>query len=438
MTDRFAIHGDKPAMIWREQEFSYRWFIEHIALARARIAQEGIAPSSVVVLHGDFSPYSAALLFALIEIDAIIVPISTVVKQYKEFCEIAEAEYILELQDDIVVVSRTALSATHPILLEMKGRRRPGLALFSSGTTGTSKAAIHDFSLLLRKFYKTREPFRAIAFLLFDHIGGINTLLSILANCGLLIVPGERTPDAICRAIEHYRVELLPTSPTFLNMILIGKSYTRYDLSSLRLVTYGTEAMPEHTLKMLHALFPAIRFKQTYGLSEIGIMRSLSRSDESLWIKIGGEDYATRVVNGELWIKATCAMLGYLNAPSPFDTEGWFNTQDKVEVDGEWLKILGRDTDLINVGGQKVYPCEVESVLMELDNIVDASVYRVNNPLLGQVVAARVMLASDEPLPVLKKRIRLHCRHRMDGYKIPMVVEIVNNIAVSERGKRIR
>ena len=68
-------------------------------------------------------------------------------------------------------------------------------------------------------------------------------------------------------------------------------------------------------------------------------------------------------------------MLGYLNAPQPFDEDGWFNTQDKVEQDGEWIKILGRVTDIINVGGQKVYPAEIESALLELDEITDATVF---------------------------------------------------------------
>src|SRR6185295_12684476 len=133
-------------------------------------------------------------------------------------------------------------------------------------------------------------------------------------------------------------VELLPTSPTFINMILISKAYEEYDISSLKLVTYGTESMPETTLRKFNELFPDIELKQTYGLSEIGILRSKSRDNNSLWVKIGGEDFKTKVVDGILHIQAKSAMLGYLNAPSPFDSEGWFNTQDRVEVDGDWIK----------------------------------------------------------------------------------------------------
>ena len=67
-------------------------------------------------------------------------------------------------------------------------------------------------------------------------------------------------------------------------------------------------------------------------------------------------------------------MLGYLNAPSPFDAEGFFDTGDLVETDGEWVRFLGRKSDVINVGGNKVHPAEVESVLLQMDNVADAVV----------------------------------------------------------------
>ena len=79
------------------------------------------------------------------------------------------------------------------------------------------------------------------------------------------------------------------------------------------------------------------------------------KNSNSLWVKVGGEDYKTRVVNGLLEIKAKASMLGYLNAKSPFTKDGWFKTGDKVKVNGEYIKILGRESEIINVGGEKVY-----------------------------------------------------------------------------------
>jgi acyl-CoA synthetase (AMP-forming)/AMP-acid ligase II len=127
--------------------------------------------------------------------------------------------------------------------------------------------------------------------------------------------------------------------------------------------------MPPATLQRIHKAIPTAELLQTYGLSEVGILRSKSRSSDSLWLKVGGEGFETKVQDGTLWIRAKSAMLGYLNAPSPFDADGWMNTGDAVEVDGDYLRILGRKSEMINVGGLKVYPAEVEDVLAQMPNV---------------------------------------------------------------------
>ncbi|MCB0052054.1 MAG: long-chain fatty acid--CoA ligase, partial [Caldilinea sp.] len=314
----------------------------------------------------------------------------------------------------------------------------PGLVLFSSGSTGKSKAALHNFGRLLDKFRVERQQMRTVTFLLLDHIGGINTLLYTLSNGGAVISLQDRDPDVVCRAIAEHKAEMLPTSPTFLNLLLMSHAYERYDLSSLRLITYGTEVMPESTLTRMHELFPAVKLQQTYGLSELGILRSKSRDSGSLWVKVGGEGFETKVVDGILWIKAHSAMLGYLNAPSPFDEEGWFNTNDMVEVDGDYIRILGRKTEIINVGGQKVYPAEVESVLLQLDNVTDAVVIGEPHPITGNIVTARVNLAQPEDAQAFRRRMRHFCRDRLASFKVPVKVEIIDDEQFNARYKRVR
>jgi len=88
-----------------------------------------------------------------------------------------------------------------------------------------------------------------------------------------------------------------------------------------------------------------------------------------------GEGFETRVVDGILHIKAKSAMLGYLNSPSPFTEDGWTITGDSVEVDGEYMRFMGRQSEIINVGGEKVYPGEVESVIQEFDNVAEVTVF---------------------------------------------------------------
>ena len=188
----------------------------------------------------------------------------------------------------------------------------------------------------------------------------------------------DRSPSNVCESIEKAKATLLPTSPSFLNILLLSGNTVKYDLSSIELITYGTEVMTLSLLEKISKLFPQTKLKQTYGLSELGVLRSKSQQESSTWVKIGGEGFSIKVIDNTLWIQSEYNMVGYLNAPSPFDEEGWMCTGDQVEVQGEYLRILGRQSDLINVGGQKVFPAEVESVLQEDENVKDALVYENN------------------------------------------------------------
>ena len=277
-----------------------------------------------------------------------------------------------------------------------------------------------------------------MAFLLFDHIGGINTILHTLSNGATLITVEERTPDAVCAAIERAKAEVLPASPTFLRLLLLSSAQDRFDLSSVRVVNYGTEPMSEATLKRLQEAFPHAKLLQSYGLAEVGILRSKSKSNDSIWLKLGGEGIETRVVDGILQIKSPSTMLGYLNAPSPFTDDGWFVTGDAVEVDGDYMRILGRRSELINVGGEKVYPSEVEEVIESMDNVAAATVYGQPNTLMGNIVCARVALLEPEEESKFAIRLKRHCREHLPSYQVPVKVEVVGREMIGERYKKLR
>ncbi|HEY2841397.1 MAG TPA: long-chain fatty acid--CoA ligase [Pirellulales bacterium] len=440
LLDVFRAAGESDAIVWRDQVFSYAWLARRVEYWRGEIASRQISSGAVVAIEADFSPNAVALFLALVEHGAILVPLtSSVAAQRAELLRIAEVEWVIAIdRADNATVEQTAVAATHEYFRTLRAAGHPGLILFSSGSTGKSKAAVHDMVNILEKFHAPRHRLRTISFLLYDHIGGINTMLYTLANGGCLVTVEDRSPDGVLGAVARYRVELLPTSPTFLNMVLISEAHTRHDLTSLRTVTYGTEPMPESTLRRFHALFPQVQLTQTYGLSEVGILRSKSKSSDSLWVKIGGEGFETRVVGGLLEIKARSSMLGYLNAPSPFTPDGWFITGDEVEVDGEYLRILGRKSEIINVGGQKVYPAEVESVVQELDGVLDSTVYAEPHALTGQIVCVRVALRDEEDPRAFTRRLKQFCVSRLEMFKVPVKVQVVSDPQYGARFKKMR
>jgi acyl-coenzyme A synthetase/AMP-(fatty) acid ligase len=436
----FARNRERDAIVWRDQVFSYGWLYDRINDWKDRLRAEGPEPGTVVILETDFSPESVALLLALVEHSCILVPLTSSVEAKKpHFIDIARGQtsFFIDAEDSVRMRSLPHQS-DHELYAKLRQLNHPGLVLFSSGSTGESKASVQDLVALLEKFKVQRRSLRTITFLLYDHIGGFNTMFYTLSNVGCIVTIQDRNPDGVLAAVERHRVELLPTSPTFLNLMLISEAYKRHDISGLKTITYGTESMPESTLKRLNKLFPHINLLQTYGLSEVGILRSKSKSSDSLWVKIGGEGFQTRVVDGVLQIKAQSTMLGYLNAPSPFTKDGWFNTGDAVEVDGEYVRFLGRTSEIINVGGQKVYPAEVEDVIQQMAEVAEIAVYGEKNPITGNIVCCKVRTVREVDRREFVRRLKRYCAERLESYKVPVRVSVTDEKQYSDRFKKMR
>ena len=164
--------------------------------------------------------------------------------------------------------------------------------------------------------------------------------------------------------------------------------------------------------------FRGVQFKQTYGLSEVGILRHGHAIFGSVWLKLGDTGFEHKIVNGVLWIRSPSAMLGYLNASSPFDANGWFNTKDLVEKDGEYIRILGRESELINVGGEKVHPTEIENLLLQLDNAktLPCAVGQIRLPARSSRLKSRRLCR--RILMRLNGEFREFCSARLERYKI--------------------
>lgn len=441
LIERFEANRDKPAIIWQGELLSYSDLLDRLEQAGSYLQEHQVKSGEIVSLNGDFTPNTIALMLALIRNKNIIVPFTPNEKSGESVkYDIAEVqkEIRIDLQTDSYRLETFHRTVEHTFFKTLRESETPGLVLFSSGTSGFPKGAVHDFSKLLEKFKMERKSLRTVNFLLFDHWGGLNTLFHTLSNCGAVLALRDRRPEAVCKFIEEFEIELLPVSPSFLNLLLLSESYKSYDMSSLKLISYGTEPMPQSTLNRAKALFPDVKFLQTYGLIELGVLRSKSKSDDSLWVKLGGEGYDLRVVDNILQIKAESAMFGYLNAPSPFTDDGYFITGDEVEVDGEYFKILGRKSEIINVGGDKVYPQEVENVILEMDNINEVIVYGEKHVMMGNIVCAKVSLNRDQDPKEVKREIKTHCKEKLEPFKIPVKISIEEGPFHTDRFKKER
>ena len=451
LLERFRDNADKIAIIDDGKSYTYGELLEGI-LDLSSTTLKGIG-NKVVAIIGGYSFYNIALFLALYENKNIIVPLvecnETALKESMadikinaenlEFPKLEFPKNTLEFLNQEFPNEEflETNDKKHTIIENLFRQNHAGLVLFSSGSTGKPKAMIHDLDTLISSFEaKKPRKLNMLLFLLFDHIGGINTLLNILATLSTAIIPRQRNSDEICALIEKYKVSVLPSNPTFLNLILMSNAHKKYDLSGLKMITYGTETMSESLLARLKATFKKVKFLQTFGTSETGILNTSSKSSSSTYIKLNDAEY--KIVNGELWIKSKTQILGYLNADMSAFEYGWFKTGDLVLRDAEYLKIVGRSKELINIGGKKALPSEIESVIMELENIADCVVYGEKNAITGQSVSCDVVLKSDMAKDELKKLIRSTCASKLERYKIPSKINVVEKIAFTNRFKKVR
>ena len=235
---------------------------------------------------------------------------------------------------------------------------------------------------------------------------------------------------AIC---DKYRVEVLPTTPTFLRMMLMSGLIPDKMPKSLRIITYGTERMDQPTLNQLCEVLPEVDFRQTFGMSELGIVRVKSKSRNSLFMKVGGEGVETRTIDRVLQIRSANRMIGYLNAPSPFDSEGWYDTKDVVEEKDGMYKVVGRTSEVINVGGLKFMASEVERMALLFEDVTLVKAYGKDNPITGQhaeiIVQPKALGKFDKVM--FKKHLAEHLQSHMVPRKI-----IVKEVQIGHRHKR--
>ena len=436
--DKFKSFNSKNAIVFEDRIYTYEEFIKQIKDYKNILDKHNIS-SKVVVILGDYSFYNLALFFALYENKNIIVPITSNIKKVQDdFIEESFCQTIIKTDERNLLIQDLKTISSHNMIDNLIEKNSSGLILFSSGSTGKPKAMVHNLDTLIDSFKDKKEKsMNMLVFLMFDHIGGLNTVFNALCMGACLIIPKIKDAKTICELIEKYKIMVLPSSPTFLNLILISEEHKNYDLSSLRMITYGTETMPQSLLLKLKEVFPKVKFLQTFGTSETGISTTSSKSSNSLFMKLEDINGEYKIVENELWLRSKTQVLGYLNASmDSFTSDGWFKTGDLVEVDGEYIKIIGRAKEVINVGGQKVLPSEIESIILEMEEISDCMVYAEQNAITGQTVVCDVVL--NKNIENIKKRVRVFCKDRLDAYKIPTKVNVVDKTNFSDRFKKIR
>ena len=411
---KLASYGDRIVCHEAGKAWSYAEFIKLIDHAATQLPSKGAA---VIEVQAPTTIEGLAMLLAIGETGHIALPLPA---------ELPEAE-----QDN-----RRLVANSSQLYNQLEGS---GLVLFSSGTSGEPKGMLHNLDALLGRYKNLSDrKDHSLLLLLIDHIGGLDSAFRCLFSGSTLVVPETRSPEAAGLAIASHKVNVLPASPTFLNLMLLSGTAQEHDLSTVEIIAYGAEAMPQKVLNRLAKAFPNAQLQQKFGTSETGAIRIKSIGNESLFFRIEDSDTQWKIIEEELWLKTPSRVLGYLNAADKgLEADGWYRTGDLVETDEHNnLRIIGRASAVINVGGQKVHPSEVEAFLSEIEGIEAGSVYGMEAPITGSAVACEIVVSGDEGSRTRKRTLRNHCRGKLAPWKIPSSVKIVDSISVNIRMKK--
>ena len=318
------------------------------------------------------------------------------------------------------------------------------VVLFTSGTTGTPKPVPFSHAVLggrVTAFAPPPDPSAAtlasISCVPFHHVAGLVGVFVGLAGGNTVVLQRRFDAGAWLNLIEQRRVQRVFLVPTMLQRIIDHPEISKADLSSVQLITYGAApASPELIERARDVFPPSTVFMQVFGQTEtLGGVVALGPGDEeaaragSVGRPMAGVD--VRVVEPATGEDVPDGEVGEFWARAPHTaTPGWIRSGDLVRRDANgYIYAVGRMSDVINRGGEKIDPAEVEAVLRAHPDVTDAAVAGYADPEMGQRVGAVVVSRSDQ------EALRTWCLTRLERYKAPERVVFVDAIPLTELGK---
>lgn len=345
----------------------------------------------------------------------------------------------VKLRLDAVVSAGEAGSrspAVHPLGGGGGGATPRGVTILTSGTTGRPKAVRHTWETLARPVRRGRGGAPGTWILSYrpSLYAGLQVTLQALASRGTVVVPPRgAAPAELARLMAAHGVDSASGTPSWWRRLLLlaGDELSRVPL---RQVTLGGELVDQQVLDGLAARLPAARIVHVYATTELG--RCFSVTDRRAGFPaaylgaVSADGVELRVVDGELHVRSANARAGGGGA--------LVATGDLVEVRGDRVHFVGRRTDVINVGGNKVHPAEVERVLRAVPGLADVRVYGRPSSVAGELVACDVVPAPGADAGALRAEIARRCAAALLGFQRPRWIEVVGEIAVSASGKVLR
>ncbi len=331
--------------------------------------------------------------------------------------------------------------------------------MYTSGTTGRPKGVMathrnvwHNATHFGNVHFQATDTIM-VATPIFHCWGLVNGTFGMLSKGGTVITVERFYPDRALNDIERLKPTIFQGVPPMFNLLLRQPELDKREISSVVFCLSAATKMPEN---LIHQVEQRLnwRYAEAWGLTEVSCVGttapykdtrigSCGRGMDDGEIKVVDEQGAILPVGqqGELCIRGTCVTKGYLNKPEAtkeaFDTEGWFHSGDVAYMDTEgYAYIVDRKKDMINVGGEKVFPSEVEDMMLSHAKIKDLVIVGIPDDLKGEAPKAFIVLREGEA--ATEEEIRAHCKEKMAPYKVPVAVEFIEEVPRAASGKALR
>ncbi len=479
---------DKVAIIFEDQKITYGELTKRINRIANGLVQLGLGQGDVVSL---FLPSLPELIISYLG----IVKAGMVVNVVNAMLKDIEVEYILKdcqpravildsrrtgiidrvkdkvdsLQFQILVgeerkenyIAYEDLMSKTPDQFSACDRDEEDLChlMYTSGTTGWPKGVmathrnIYHNATEFGKAHFHEEDTLMVATPIFHCWGLINGTFGMFTRHGTVITVERFYPERALADIERLRPTVFIGVPPMYNLLVKSRDLPGRDVTSINYCLSAATKMPVELIKMVEERLKW-KYAEAWGLTEVSCVATTAPVSKT---KIGScgramAETKIRVVDetgqevpsgerGELLVKGTCVTKGYLNKPEAtrevFDADGWFHSGDIAIMDEDgYAYIVDRSKDMINVGGEKVFPSEVEDIMLTNPKIKDLALVGMPDELKGEAVKAFIVLKEGEEGTV--EEIQEFCKERMAPYKVPTVVEFVEEIPRSASGKALR
>lgn len=397
-------------IFWTDSQFhiSYKNLINEInskVYGKYFVREKSTYMVFVNILHSMVNDYPIMLLdgdFSEAELANIGISIDNLNKEFKVNKQIETHQDIINLTEN--------LKKWHLILL-------------TSGTTGLPKKVEHSFFSISKAVKVSNIHENDVWGFAYNptHMAGIQVFLQAFMNGNHLVDLFKKSPNEIVKLAKENKITHLSATPTFYRLFLNDA----LSFPNLKQISSGGEKMSESLKRKLNICFPNAKIRNIYASTEAGSLFASDGENFKISERFNGK---IKIIENEILIHAS--ILG--KSDSLQLDKDWYHTGDLVEIIDEkpqlTFRFLSRKNAMVNVGGFKVNPHEVEEALLKIPQVTKVKVFGKSNPVLGQILMADVVAEN-----ITEKEIR--SKLCLQKFKIPRIINFVKNVELTRTGK---